>query len=151
MSRKAFQRPKQDERKRALMEVPLAAGLVRHHFGTKDGLITTACAYLTGALTADTTCWPQEADGPARTQLGQFPLAKINAPNMAEDTVSLWARFIGRVCSGTVFADNHRKGLRDDLALLESLIAPVQVGTGQYQDTLSAAPRTAPAPPERTH
>ncbi len=147
MSRKAFQRQAQDERKRALLEATLTSvarhglngatvraiadeagvtpGLLRHHFGTKHELITSAYAYLVGQLTAEAGSRAHAAAGGANGKLRHFLIANMTRPNLSEDKVSLWATFVGRVRYETAFADIHREGYREFLGLLESLIEPV--------------------------
>jgi len=147
MSRKAFRRLTLDERKRSLLEATLTcvareglkgatvrriaeqagvtAGLVRHHFGSKNGLITSAYAYLIGQLTAEADSRARQPPGDARAQLRHFLIANMTTPNLSEEKVSLWATFIGRVRYEAEFADIHREGYRDYLALLETLIEPV--------------------------
>jgi TetR/AcrR family transcriptional repressor of bet genes len=147
MSRKAFRRLTLDERKRDLLEATLTcvaqeglkgatvrriaeragvtAGLVRHYFGSKNGLITSAYAYLIGQLTAEADTRARQFTGDPGDQLRHFLIANMTTPNLSEEKVSLWATFIGRVRYETEFADIHREGYRDYLALLESLIEPV--------------------------
>ncbi|POF33972.1 TetR family transcriptional regulator C-terminal domain-containing protein [Roseibium marinum] len=147
MSRKAFRRLTLDERKRTLLEAALTcvaqeglkgatvrriaeeagvtAGLVRHYFGSKNGLITSAYAYLIGQLTAEADTRARQFTGGANDQLRHFLIANMTMPNLSEEKVSLWATFIGRVRYDTDFADIHREGYRDYLTLLESLIEPV--------------------------
>ncbi|GAB4520967.1 MAG: TetR family transcriptional regulator C-terminal domain-containing protein [Roseibium sp.] len=147
MSRKAFRRLTLDERKRSLLEATLTcvareglrgatvrriaeeagvtAGLVRHYFGSKNDLISSAYAYLIGQLTAEADTRAHQSAGDAGEQLRDFLIANMTTPNLSEEKVSLWATFIGRVRYETDFADIHREGYRDYLALLESLIEPV--------------------------
>jgi len=147
MSRKAFRRLTLDERKRTLLEATLTcvahqglkgatvrriaeeagvtAGLLRHYFGSKNGLISSAYAYLIGQMTAEADTRARHATGDANDQLRHFLIANMTTPNLSEEKVSLWATFIGRVRYETEFADIHREGYRDYLTLLESLIEPV--------------------------
>lgn len=152
MSRKAFQRLSLDTRRSSLMEATLVcvarygltgatvrriteeagvtAGLVRHYFGSKDELITNAYAYLVGQLTAEAGSRARLSEGDPAGQLRHFLLANMTTPNLSEEKVSLWAAFVGRVRSEAAFADIHREGYREFLALLESLIEPVLVRHG---------------------
>lgn len=152
MSRRAYQRLALDERRTSLMEATLAcvarhgldgatvrritqeagvtAGLVRHHFGSKDDLIKNAYAYLIGQLTTRAS---ESAAGPGDTaamQLRRFLVANMTQPNLSEDKVSLWATFIGRVRQDRYFADIHREGYREFLTLLETLIEQVLTDLG---------------------
>ncbi|MEP3669098.1 MAG: TetR family transcriptional regulator, partial [Roseibium sp.] len=141
MSRKAFRRLTLDERKRSLLEATLrcvaqhglkgatvrriaeeagvTAGLLRHYFGSKNDLVTSAYAYLIGQLTADAETRARRSVGDANDQLRDFLIANMTTPNLSEEKVSLWATFVGRVRYETDFADIHREGYRDYLALLE--------------------------------
>ncbi|MEM5581662.1 TetR family transcriptional regulator C-terminal domain-containing protein [Roseibium sp. AS2] len=152
MSRKAFRRLTLDERKRSLLEATLScvaqhglkgatvrriaeeagvtAGLLRHYFGSKNDLVTSAYAYLIGQLTADAETRARRSVGDANDQLRDFLIANMTTPNLSEEKVSLWATFVGRVRYETDFADIHREGYRDYLALLESLIEPVLAAQG---------------------
>ncbi|MBN9672458.1 TetR family transcriptional regulator C-terminal domain-containing protein [Roseibium aggregatum] len=147
MSRKTFQRLSLDARRKSLMEATLrcvaryglsgatvrriteeagvTAGLVRHYFGSKDELIGNAYAYLAGQLTAEAGSRAKQSEGDPVDQLRQFLLANMTTPNLSEEKVSLWATFIGRVRYEAAFADIHREGYREFLALLEALIEPV--------------------------
>jgi AcrR family transcriptional regulator len=152
MSRKAFRRQPLDERKRSLLEATLTcvaqqglkgatvrriaeeagvtAGLVRHYFGSKNDLITSAYAYLIGQLTSEADTRARQSTGDANDQLRHFLIANMTTPNLSEQKVSLWATFIGRVRYESDFADIHREGYRDYLSLLESLIEPVVAAHG---------------------
>lgn len=153
MSRKTFQRLALDDRRRSLMEATLTCvarhglhgatvrriteeagvtvGLVRHYFGSKDEMIRNAYAYLVGQLTAQASESARRAVGAPETHLVQFLCANLTAPNMAEEKVSLWATFIGRVRHDTHFAEIHRSGYREFLSMLEALIEPVLINHGQ--------------------
>ncbi|NIY74898.1 TetR family transcriptional regulator [Thalassospira sp. HF15] len=152
MSRKTFQRLSLDDRRRSLMEATLTCvarhglhgasvrriteeagvtvGLVRHYFGSKDELIRNAYAYLVGQLTAQASESARATEGKSEAQLASFLRANLTKPNMDEETVSLWATFIGRVRHDPGFAEIHRDGYREFLNVLESLIEPVLIAHG---------------------
>ncbi|WP_033070173.1 TetR/AcrR family transcriptional regulator [Thalassospira australica] len=152
MSRKTFQRLSLDDRRRSLMEATLSCvarhglhgasvrriteeagvtvGLVRHYFGSKDEMIRNAYAYLVGQLTAQASESANRGEGSPETQLSRFLRANMTMPNMAEETVSLWATFIGRVRHDPGFAEIHRDGYREFLSVLETLIEPVLIRHG---------------------
>ncbi|MCQ0987062.1 TetR family transcriptional regulator C-terminal domain-containing protein [Jiella marina] len=157
MSRKAFQRLSQDDRRRDLIEATLVCiaqhglhgatvrriadqagvtpGLVRHHFGSKEEMIRNAYAYLVGQLTTEASERARQARGAADAQLRQFLVANMTAPNLSEEKVSLWATFVGRVRYEADFATIHREGYREFLHLLEALIEPVLIDHGLPHDT----------------
>lgn len=152
MSRKTFQRLSLDDRRRSLMEATLTCvarhglhgasvrriteeagvtvGLVRHYFGSKDDMIRNAYAYLVGQLTAQASETAHATEGTPEAQLASFLRANLTKPNMDEETVSLWATFIGRVRHDPGFAEIHRDGYREFLNVLETLIEPVLVHHG---------------------
>ncbi|KJE33722.1 transcriptional regulator [Thalassospira sp. HJ] len=152
MSRKTFQRLSLDVRRRSLMEATLTCvarhglhgasvrriteeagvtvGLVRHYFGSKDDMIRNAYAYLVGQLTAQASESARAAEGTPEAQLASFLRANLTRPNMDEETVSLWATFIGRVRHDPGFAEIHRDGYREFLSVLETLIEPVLIHHG---------------------
>ncbi len=152
MSRKAYQRLTLDERRESLMEATLScvarhglegatvrritdeagvtAGLVRHYFGSKDELIRNAYAYLIGQLTMRASESAARSGGSPALQLRHFLVANMTRPNLSEDKVSLWATFIGRVRQDRYFADTHREGYREFLALLEAMIEGVLADLG---------------------
>ena len=108
-------------------EAGVTAGLVRHYFGSKDELITNAYSYFVGQLTDEAEERARQSKGDPAEQLRQFLLANMTTPNLSEEKVSLWAAFVGRVRYEAPFADIHREGYRDFLAVLETLIEPVLV------------------------
>ncbi|MCO7231493.1 MULTISPECIES: TetR/AcrR family transcriptional regulator [unclassified Cobetia] len=147
MSRKAFQRLSQDQRRRDLLEATLSCvaqhglagasvrrvaeaagvspGLIRHHFGTKDDMVRAAYAYMMGQLTSDIAdASPASDDSPA-CRLARFIAASLTQPNLAAHKISLWATFIGRVRHDASYSAVHQETYREFLDLLAQLVRPV--------------------------
>lgn len=144
MSRKTFQRLSLDARRCNLLEATLdcvatygldgatarriadsadvTAGLIRHYFGSKDDMILAAYAYLVGQLTSQAAEAAAESGGEPSRRLAHFIVANVTTPNLSDRKVSLWATFIGRIRVAPRYAEIHREGYRDFLALLEEMV-----------------------------
>ena len=148
MTRKTFQRLSEDTRRLDLLEATLdcvgedglngasarkiadragvTAGLIRHHFGSKDEMVRCAYSHLMEQLTG-------QAEDVARTQaetpeqsLAGFISANVMQPNLSTRKVSLWATFIGRVEHEPGYSQIHRESYREFLEILAGLIHAVR-------------------------
>ncbi|MCA0942716.1 TetR family transcriptional regulator C-terminal domain-containing protein [Salipiger pacificus] len=156
MTRRAYSRLSQDQRRTDLLEATLAcvadlgldkagarqiaeragvsAGLIRHYFPSKEDMVRAAYAYLMGQMTA-----AAEDSGTGETltpeaALADFIAANFAPPSLSGVKVSLWATFIGRVRVDPAYADIHREGYREFLDLLAARIHPVLVAHGRPAD-----------------
>nr|WP_319249396.1 TetR family transcriptional regulator C-terminal domain-containing protein [uncultured Celeribacter sp.] len=148
MTRKPFQRLSEDTRRLDLLQATLdcigddglngasarkiaeragvTAGLIRHHFGSKDEMVRQAYGHLMNQLTG-------RAEEVAHTQattpeqsLASFIAANVTQPNLSARKVSLWATFIGRVEYEPGYSQIHRDSYREFLDILAGLIHPVR-------------------------
>lgn len=148
MTRKPFQRLSEDTRRLALLQATLdcigedglngasarkiaeragvTAGLIRHHFGSKDEMVRQAYGHLMNQLTGRAEDVAHSQAVTPDQSLAGFIAANVTRPNLSARKVSLWATFIGRVEYEPGYSQIHRDSYREFLDILAGLIHPVR-------------------------
>ena len=147
MSRKTFHRLAEDVRRKELIEAALhvvadggiqaattrniaaragvSAGLIRHHFESKEELLHEAFGYLVGELTGNAFQQSEQASGSPEARLAAFVAANLSRNNLQDYKVSVWATFIGLIRSNPSYAEIHQHSYGEFLDILAALLKPV--------------------------
>jgi len=143
--RRPYRREAEDKRRLALIEATLAlvaeggariatvraiaeragvtAGLIRHYFQTKDGLIAAAYRHLMERMTDESAAVLKAAPHHPQARLAAFVAASLRPPVVDRDALILWASFLQETKRNAAMLETHTStylGFRD---LLQELIA----------------------------
>ncbi len=149
MSRRAFHRAPEGERRQDLIEATLdciaefglkgatlrqiairagvTAGLVRHYFDSKDQMVAEAYRAVIASLTEKA----EAVQGDPETRLRDFIVINLTEPVANSRSLSLWAAFISQVRVDATLAVIHREGYLSFRNALEALVADFLVAKGQ--------------------
>lgn len=106
-------------------------GLIRHHFSSKEDLITAAYDYHMRRLTNMTAAPSASQSGSARSRLATFVVTGLSAPVVDPGAVSLWAGFLNALREGARMQAIHEQTYRDFRDRLQALIADALAEAGQ--------------------
>ncbi len=149
MSRRAFHRAPEGERRHDLIEATLdciaefglkgatlrqiairagvTAGLVRHYFDSKDQMVAEAYRAVIASLTEKA----EVVKGDPETRLREFIVINLTEPVANSRSLSLWAAFISQVRVDATLAAIHREGYLSFRNALEGLLADFLIARGQ--------------------
>lgn len=149
MSRRAFHRAPEGERRQELIDATLeciaelglkgatlrqiairagvTAGLVRHYFESKDQMVAEAYRAVIASLTEKA----EAIEGDPETRLRDFIVINLTEPVADGRGLSLWAAFISQVRVDPTLAAIHREGYLGFRNALEGLIADFLVAKGR--------------------
>lgn len=109
----------------------VSQGMIRHHFSSKEDLITAAYEYHMDRLTDLTSTFANaDADAPA-ARLAAFVVGSLTPPVVDAGSVSLWAGFLTKVHDDAQMRDSHERTYYNFRNRLEALIAAVLDEAGQ--------------------
>lgn len=98
-------------------------GLIRHHFSSKEDLITAAYDYHMRRMTAMTAAQSAEPNDSARSRLATFVVTGLTHPVVDPDWVCLWAGFLNKTRKDTKMQEIHEQTYRDFRDRLEAHIS----------------------------
>jgi len=149
MSRRAFHRAPEGERRQDLIEATLdcivefglkgatlrqiairagvTAGLVRHYFDSKDQMVAEAYRAVIASLTEKA----EAVKGDPETRLRDFIVINLTEPVANSRSLSLWAAFISQVRVDPTLAAIHREGYLSFRNALEGLLEDFLVAKGR--------------------
>ncbi len=102
-------------------------GMIRHHFTSKEELITAAYEHHMNHMTDLTSAPVAHAGGSARARLIAFVVASLTPPVVDAGSVTLWASFMNRVHEDPQMRAIHERTYSEFRNRLEALIAAVLV------------------------
>ncbi len=109
---------------RAIAErAEVTPGLIRHHFSSKEDLITAAYEHHMRRMTDITAASGGGRHLSCRARLAAFVEASLKPPVVDPGAVSLWAGFLNKVRQDARMQAIHEKTYRDFRDRLEALIA----------------------------
>ena len=109
---------------RAIAErADVTQGLIRHHFSSKEDLISAAYTYHMSHMTNLTASLNVPDDAPAVGRLAAFVTAGLSPPVVDPSSVMLWASFLNKVREDTRMREIHEQTYHDFRDRLEALIA----------------------------
>lgn len=97
-------------------------GLIRHHFLSKEDLISAAYAHHMRHMTEQTAATCDGDHATARARLAAFVVAGLMPPVVDPRSVSLWAGFLNKVRHDNRMQAIHEQTYRDFRDRLEALI-----------------------------
>ena len=100
-------------------------GMIRHHFSSKEELVTAAYEHHMNRMTNLTSAPVALADGSARARLIAFVSASLTPPVVDASSVTLWVSFFSKVREDTQMQVIHERTYHDSRNRLEALIAAV--------------------------
>lgn len=100
-------------------------GMIRHHFSSKEELVTAAYEHHMNRMTNLTSAPVALADGSARERLIAFVSASLSPPVVDASSVTLWVSFFSKVREDTQMQVIHERTYHDSRNRLEALIAAV--------------------------
>jgi AcrR family transcriptional regulator len=86
------------------MRAEVTQGMIRHHFSSKNDLITAAYEHHMNQMTDLTSAPVAQVDGSARARLIAFVEASLTPPVVDAGSVTLWASFLNKVREDTQMA-----------------------------------------------
>lgn len=105
-------------------------GLIRHHFSSKEDLISAAYAFHMSHMT-NLTASPNIAKGAsAKARLAAFVTTGLNPPVVDPASVSLWASFLNKVREDERMRQIHEQTYHDFRDRLEELITDALAEAG---------------------
>ncbi len=108
---------------RAIAErAKVTQGLIRHHFVSKEELITAAYEFHMSHLTDLTTTTSNGAHTTCRSRLAAFVVAGLKPPVVDPGSVSLWAGFLNKVREDARMQAIHEQTYREFRDRLQALI-----------------------------
>ena len=144
LERRPYRREAEDKRRLALITATLAlvaeggarfatvraiaeragvtAGLIRHYFHSKDGLIAASYRHLMERMTEESTAVLKAAPRDPQARLAAFVVAALRPPVVDRDALILWASFLQETKRHAAMLEIHSStylGFRD---LLQGLI-----------------------------
>ncbi|WAJ28064.1 TetR family transcriptional regulator C-terminal domain-containing protein [Antarcticirhabdus aurantiaca] len=106
-------------------------GLIRHHFESKDKLITAAYRRTIEMMSEPMLAVMKGPSQPPHARLAGFVVASLSGPNADPRLLSLWATFISQIHANPHFAQEHRVGYAAYREATEELIADVMTAEGR--------------------
>lgn len=100
-------------------------GMIRHHFSSKEELITAAYEHHMNRMTDLTSAPVAHVDGSARTRLIAFVVASLTPPVVDAGSVTLWASFLNKVDADLQMRVIHERTYYEFRNRLEALIEAV--------------------------
>lgn len=100
-------------------------GMIRHHFSSKEDLITAAYEHHMNRMTDLTSAPVARADGSARARLVAFVVASLTPPVVDAGAVTLWASFLNKVHRDPQMRVIHERTYHEFRNRLEALIDAV--------------------------
>ncbi len=100
-------------------------GMIRHHFSSKEELITAAYEHHMNRMTDLTSAPAALAAGSARARLTAFVMASLTPPVVDAGSVTLWASFLNKVHEDMQMRIIHERTYYEFRNRLEALIAAV--------------------------
>lgn len=100
-------------------------GMIRHHFSSKEDLITAAYEHHMNQMTDLTSAPAAHVDGTARTRLIAFVVASLTPPVVDAGSVTLWASFLNKVHEDAQMRVIHERTYFEFRNRLEALIEAV--------------------------
>jgi AcrR family transcriptional regulator len=107
------------------MRAEVTQGMIRHHFSSKNDLITAAYEHHMNQMTDLTSAPVAQVDGSARARLIAFVEASLTPPVVDAGSVTLWASFLNKVREDTQMRVIHQRTYDNFRNRLEALIAAV--------------------------
>ena len=107
------------------MRAQVTQGMIRHHFSSKEELITAAYEHHMNRMTDLTSAPAALADGTARMRLIAFVTASLTPPVVDAGSVTLWASFLNKVHEDTQMQATHERTYHEFRNRLEALIEAV--------------------------
>ncbi len=109
---------------RAIAErADVTQGLIRHHFSSKEELVSEAYVFHMSHMTNLTASLNVPEDAPAKVRLAAFVAAGLTPPVVDPSSVMLWASFLNKVREDAQMRDIHEQTYHDFRDRLEALIA----------------------------
>lgn len=109
----------------------VSQGLIRHHFSSKEDLITAAYEHHMNRLTDLTSAFAGADCGSPAARLTAFVVGSLTPPVVDAGSVSLWAGFLNKVHDDTQMRETHKRTYYNFRNRLEALIAAVLDEAGQ--------------------
>lgn len=106
-------------------------GLIRHHFSTKDDLISAAYADHMTRMTELTAAAGTDGAMTARARLAAFVVAGLRPPVAEPGSVSVWASFLNKVRENARMRAIHEQTYHAFRDRLEALIADALAEVGR--------------------
>lgn len=103
----------------------VSQGMIRHHFSSKEELITAAYEYHMDRLTDLTSAFAGADCGAPAARLAAFVVGSLTPPVVDAGSVSLWAGFFTKVHTDKQMRDTHERTYYKFRDRLEVLIAAV--------------------------
>ncbi len=100
----------------------VSQGLIRHHFSSKEDLITAAYENHMTSMTNLTSALAAVSDSSASARLTAFVTASLQPPVVDPDSVMLWASFFNKVREDARMRQIHEQTYHDFRNRLEVLI-----------------------------
>lgn len=100
-------------------------GMIRHHFSSKEDLISAAYEHHMNHMTDLTSAPVDHVEGSARARLIAFVEASLTPPVVDAGSVTLWASFLNKVHEDTQMRIIHERTYYEFRDRLEALIAAV--------------------------
>ena len=113
----------------------VSQGMIRHHFSSKEDLITAAYEHHMDRLTDLTSAFAGGDCSAPVARLAAFVVGSLTPPVVDAGSVSLWAGFLTKVHDDAQMRESHKRTYYNFRDRLEALIAAVLNDAGQ--------PRTA--------
>jgi AcrR family transcriptional regulator len=107
------------------MRAEVTQGMIRHHFSSKNDLITAAYEHHMNQMTDLTSAPVAHVDGSAKARLIAFVEASLTPPVVDAGSVTLWASFLNKVREDTQMRVIHQRTYDNFRNRLEALIAAV--------------------------
>ena len=105
-------------------------GMIRHHFSSKEDLVTAAYEHHMNHMTDLTSAPAALAEVSARARLIAFVVASLTPPVVDAGSVTLWASFLNKVHQDPQMRAIHQRTYHEFRDRLESLIAAVLAESG---------------------
>lgn len=109
----------------------VSAGLIRHHFGTKDRLIEEAYRATMAGMTALSRAARDSASGQPHDRLRRYVAASLTPPVRDARGLTLWASFIAMIRLNPAMEAIHRETYLDYRHDIEALVGEVAAASGR--------------------
>lgn len=109
----------------------VSQGMIRHHFSSKEDLITAAYEHHMDRLTDLTSAFAEGDYSAPVARLAAFVVGSLTPPVVDAGSVSLWAGFLTKVHDDAQMRESHKRTYYNFRNRLEALIAAVLKDAGQ--------------------
>jgi len=113
----------------------VSQGMIRHHFSSKEDLITAAYEHHMDRLTDLTSAFAGGDCSAPVARLAAFVVGSLTPPVVDAGSVSLWAGFLTKVHDDAQMRESHKRTYYNFRNRLEALIAAVLKDAGQPRTT----------------